>query len=80
MVFYLNIYKMRLLWLQVYYAISFSHLTDDCNLWGFRPEENKVENLQRKCLRIASIGLLKVKYLISFDQLKLVFDFHMVAF
>ena len=78
--------------LQVYYAIFFSHLIYGCNLWGLTSEENisKIEVLQRKCVRIMSfaaynshsneifidLGLVKVRDLISMNQLKLVYDFH----
>ena len=77
--------------LQVYYAIFHSHLTYGCNLWGFTSEENicKLEVLQNKCVSIISfapfnsstneifieLGLLKVRDLISLNQLKLVYDF-----
>ena len=59
---------------------------------GFTSEENisKIEVLQRKCVRIMTfapydshsneifmeLGLLKVRDLISLNQLKLVYDFH----
>ena len=78
--------------LQVYYAIFFSHLIYGCNLWGLTSEENisKIEVLQRKCVRIMSfatfnspsnelfidLGLIKIRDLISMNQLKLVYDFH----
>ena len=78
--------------LQVYYSIFFSHMTYGCNLWGLSSEENisKIEVLQRKCVRIMSfaafnshsndmfiaLGLVKVRDLISLNQLKLVYDFH----
>ena len=77
--------------LQVYYAIFYSHLTYGCNLWGFTSEENisKLEVLQNKCVRIMTfapfdsstneifieLGLVKVRDLISLNQLKLVYDF-----
>ena len=77
--------------LQVYYAIFFSHLTYGCNLWGLTSEENlsKIEILQKKCVRILSfapfnshsnelfinLGLIKMRDLISLNQLKLVYDF-----
>ena len=77
--------------LQVYYAIFHSHLTYGCNLWGFTSEENicKLEVLQNKCVRIMTfapfnsstndifieLGLVKVRELISLNQLKLVYDF-----
>ena len=40
--------------LQVYYAIFYSHLIYGCNIWGLTSEENlnKIEVLQKKCLRI----------------------------
>ena len=72
--------------------ILFSHLTYGCNLWGLTSEENisKIEVLQRKCVRIMTfaeynspsneifmeLSLLKVRDLISLNQLKLVYDFH----
>ena len=78
--------------LQVYYSIFFSHMTYGCNLWGLSSEENisNIEVLQRKCVRIMSfaafnshsndlfidLGLVKVRDLISLNQLKLVYDFH----
>ena len=80
--------------LQVYYAIFYSHLIYGYNIWGLTSEEilNKIEVLQRKCLRIITVSdfnshshtnplvinlkLLKVKYLIKLHQLKLVFEFY----
>ena len=78
--------------LQVYYAIFFSYLIYGCNLWGLTSEENisKIEVLQRKCVRIMTfaeynspsneifikLSLLKVRDLISLNQLKLVYDFY----
>ena len=78
--------------LQVYYSIFFSNMTYGWNLWGLSSEENisKIEVLQRKCVRIMSfaafnshsndlfidLGLVKVRDLISFNQSKLVYDFH----
>ena len=77
--------------LQVYYAIFFSHLTYGCNVWGLTTEVNlnKIEVLQKKCIRILSFApfnshtnqlfinlkLLKVKDIIKTYQLKLVYDF-----
>ena len=77
--------------LQVYYAIFFSHLTYGCNVWGLASEENinKIEVLQKKCVRIMSFApfnshtnelfinlkLLKVRDLIDMSHLKLVYDF-----
>ena len=79
------------IFLEVYYAIFFSHLTYGCNLWGLTSEENisKIEVLQRKCIRIMTfapynshsndlfmeLSLMKVRDLISLSQLKIVFDF-----
>ena len=44
--------------LQVYYAIFYSHLIYGCNVWGLTSEENlnKIEILQRKCLRIVTFS------------------------
>ena len=78
--------------LQVYYAIFYSHLIYGCNIWGLTSEEslNKIEVLQKKCLRIITFSdfnshtnplfmilkLLKVKDLTKLHQLKLVFEFY----
>ena len=78
--------------LQVYYAIFYSHLIYGCNIWGFTTEEdlNKIEVLQKKCLRIMTfsafnshtnqlfidIKLVKVRDIIKSQQLKLVYDFY----
>ena len=77
--------------LQVYYAIFFSHLIYGCNLWGLTTQENlnKIEVLQKKCVRIltfshfnsctnhlfTNLKLLKVNDKIKFHQLELVYDF-----
>ena len=77
--------------LQVYYAIFFSHLIYGCNVWGLTTQENvnKIEVLQKKCVRIltfspfnsctnhffTNLKLLKVNDIIKFHQLKLVYDF-----
>ena len=77
--------------LQVYYAIFYSHLVYGCNIWGLTSEENlnKVEILQRKCIRIITFSdfrsptnhlfikhkILKVRDVIKLYQLKLVHDF-----
>ena len=63
-----------------------------CNIWGLTSEENlnKIEVLQKKCLRIITFSdfnshtnplfmnlkLIKVKDLIKLHQLKLVFEFY----
>ena len=78
--------------LQVYYAIFYSHLIYNCNIWGLTSEENlnKIEVFQKKCLRIITFSdfnshtnplfinlkLLKVKDLIKLHQLKLIFEFY----
>ena len=78
--------------LQVYYAIFYSHQTYGCNVWGLSTNENidKIEKLQKKCVRILTFSphnshtnqlfidlkLIKVKDLIKFNQLKLVYDFY----
>ena len=75
--------------LQVYYAIFYSHLTYGCNIWGLTTEENlnKIEILQKKCIRIMTFSdfnshttplfidlkLLKIRDIIKFQQLKLVY-------
>ena len=77
--------------LQVYYAIFYSHLGYGCNLWGLTSEENinKIEVLQKKCVRIMTFApfnsqtnelfinlkLLKVRDLISLSQLRLAHNF-----
>ena len=77
--------------LQVYYAIFYSHLTYGCNIWGLTSEENlnKMEILQRKCIRIMTFSdfrshtnhlfiklkILKVRDVIKSHQLKLVYEF-----
>ena len=76
--------------LQVYYALFYSYLTYGCNIWGLTSEENISKLvLQNKCVRIISfapfnsstnqifidLGLVKVRELISLNQLKLVYDF-----
>ena len=77
--------------LQVYYAIFFSHLIYGCNVWGLTTQENlnKIEVLQKKCVRIltfshftsctnhlfTNLKLLKVNDIIKFHKLKLVYDF-----
>ena len=77
--------------IQVYYAIFYSHLIYGCSIWGLTTEENlnKIEILQKKCLRIMSFSdfnshtnplfielkLLKVRDIIKLHQLKLVYDF-----
>ena len=45
--------------LQVYYAIFYSHLIYGCNIWGLTTEENlnKMEVLQKKCLRIMTFSV-----------------------
>ena len=78
--------------LQVYYAIFYSHLIYGCNIWGLTTEENlnKIEVLQKKCVRIMTFSdfnshtnslfidlkLLKVRDIIKSQQLKLVFEFN----
>ena len=69
----------------------FSHLTYGCNVWGLTSEENinKIEVLQKKCVRIMSFApfnshtndlfidlkLVKIRDLIATSHLKLVYDF-----
>ena len=76
--------------LQVYYAIFYSHLIYGCSLWGLTTDENlnKIEVLQKKCLRIMTFSdfnshtnplfidlkLLKVRDVIKSQQLKLVYE------
>ena len=78
--------------LQVYHAIFTSHLTYGCNVWGLGNSENidKVEVLQKKCVRIMAFApfnshtnplfqalkLLKVRDVIRINQIKLVYDFY----
>ena len=47
--------------LQVYYAIFFSYLSYGCNVWGLTHEENlnKVDVLQRRCLRTLTFSDFK---------------------
>ena len=69
--------------LQVYYAIFYSHLTYGCNIWGLTREENlnKIEVLQKKCLRIMTFSdfnshTIKVRDIIKLNELKLVYEFY----
>ncbi len=78
--------------LQLYYAIFYSHLTYGCNIWGLSTNENvrKIVVLQKKCIRIMTFSdfeshtnnlflnlkLLKVRDVIKFQQLRLVYDFY----
>ena len=78
--------------LQVYYAIFYSHLIYGCNIWGLSTIENlnKIEVLQKKCIRLMTFSdfnshtnnlfldlkLLKVSDVIKFQQLRLVYDFY----
>ena len=77
--------------LQVYYSIFYSHLIYGCSIWGLMTEENlnKIEILQKECIRILTFSdfnshtnplfieleLLKVRDIIRCQQLKLVYDF-----
>ena len=77
--------------LKVYYAIFFSHLFYGCNIWGLTSEKNlnKLEILQKKCLRIMtfsdfrchanplfiSLKILKIRDIIKLQQLRLPFEF-----
>ena len=77
--------------LQVYYSIFYSHLIYGCNTWGLTTEENieKIEVLQRKCIRILTFSdfhahtndmfkdlkIIKVRDIIKMQQLKVVYDF-----
>ena len=76
----------------VYYAIFYSHLIYGCNVWGLANNEliEKIEVLQKKCVRIMSFApfnshtnqlfialkLLKVRDIISLNQLNIVYDFY----
>ena len=78
--------------LQVYHAIFTSHLTYGCNVWGLGNSDNidKVEVLQKKCVRIMAFApfnshtnplfqalkLLKVRDVVKINQIKLVYDFY----
>ena len=78
--------------LQLYYAIFYSHLIYGCNIWGLSTNENldKIEVLQKKCIRLMTFSdfnshtnnlfidlkLLKVRDVIKFQQLRLVYDFY----
>ena len=82
--------------LQVYYSIFYSHLTYGCNLWGLTSEDNitKLEVLRNKCICIMNfapfdsstnkiyidLGLVKVRELISLNQLKIFYDFTQNSF
>ena len=77
---------------QVYYSIFHSHLINGCNLWSLTPrDENiqRIERLQKKCLRIMTFApfgapthqifqnleLIKVRDIIRIEHLKLVRGF-----
>ena len=78
--------------LQLYYAIFYSHLIYGCNIWGLSTIENltKIEVLQKKCIRLmtfsdfnshtnslfSELKILKVRDVIKFQQLRLVYDFY----
>ena len=73
--------------IQVYYAIFYSHLTYACHIWGTTSNANinKIEVLQKKCMRILSFSnyachtnplfislkISKVRDIITFHQLQL---------
>ena len=77
--------------LDVYYALFYSHLIYGCNLWGITSEENldKIEKLQKKCVRIITFSdfnshtnplfidlkILKVRDVIKVQQLKLAYEY-----
>ena len=77
--------------MQVYHALFYSHLIYNCNVWGLTSQINiqKIEILQKKCLRIMTfsplnshtskifidLNLLKVREIINLHQLKLNFHF-----
>ena len=77
--------------LQVYYSIFYSHLIYGCNVWGLTTEENidKIEVLQKKCIRIMTFSefnshtndifkelkIIKVRDVIKMHQLRVSFDF-----
>ena len=59
--------------LQVYYAIFYSHLIYGCNIWGLTEENlNKIEVLQKKCLRIMTFSTFNSHTNQLFIDLKLV--------
>ena len=78
--------------LMVYNSIFHTHLLYGCNLWGITSEENiqKIEVLQKKCVRILSfapfnshanqffidLNILKVRDIIDSQQIKFAYDFH----
>ena len=77
--------------IQVYYAIFYSHLTYGCNIWGMTSDENlnKIEVLQKKCMRIITFSdfqshahplfsrlkVLKVCDIIKMQQMLLMYGF-----
>ena len=78
--------------LKVYYALFYSHLTYGCNIWGLTSEENinKIEVLQKKCLRIMTFSdfnshsnplfidlkIIKTRDVIKLHQLNVVYQFY----
>ena len=46
------------IYLQVYYAMFYSHLIYGFNIWGLTSEENikKIEILQKRCIRIMTFS------------------------
>ena len=66
--------------LQVYYAIFYSHLIYGCNIWGLTTEENlnKIEVLQKKCLRIMTFSAFDSYTNQLFIALKLVKVFDII--
>ena len=78
--------------LELYYAIFYSHMIYGCNLWGLTPRDeniDKIEKLQKKCVRImtfseykahttplfSSLKIVKVRDVIQMQHLKLVFEY-----
>ena len=77
--------------LNVYYALSYSHLNYCCNVWGITTEANldKIVKLQKKCVRIITFSdfdshanplfidlkILKVLDVIKLQQLKLAYEY-----
>ena len=60
--------------LQVYYSIFYSHLIYGCNVWGLTTEENidKIEVLQKKCIRIMTFSEFTAHTNDIFKELKII--------
>ena len=81
----------RTVCINVYYALFYSHLFYGACIWGLTSEKNIkiIETLQNKCIRIItfsdfrssanplfiSLGLLKVRDIIKYQQLKIVYEY-----